>query len=347
MTNDIRESDIFKYAVSTGHNIRGVITEYGIKAIPLLKNAEADFTQLDGSEIYSIINYVEDGIEAIPLLKDAGAEFSKLGGSEIYGILHDGPIETILLLKDTDTDFSKLGNPEIGWIISGMQSSDNTIEAIKLLRDAGARQDGIIDPNKSSVIKELCAPIIQDNLKSTKELVSKLESFLEQEGFFQELSTSITSINQIQDIFSSNVELQEAFLKSNPEYVNDIPNYYIATDGTKVEYITVEQTDKDPFGFPVTQGKMTDYSKVIDCEEIILDAYWDNQFATMLNKHGFNIELSPEQEYTDSQIEELYLHVDFSGPVYSGHDSCQEYAGKMSGEDITTAMLQYCPVDAV
>ena len=92
MTNNIpsNHDDIFAY-IEARYPDSFIIKKHGLEAVKLLKNSGADFSQLSGYDIYSIINFSVDHIadagahreQAIRLLSEVGADFSKLNDNEI------------------------------------------------------------------------------------------------------------------------------------------------------------------------------------------------------------------------------------------------------------------------
>ncbi len=349
MTNDILANhNAILLDIEAKYPIDYIVGRHGLSAIALLINADADFSQLNGHEIYGIINFSGDHIvdiagyraQAIQLLSDAGADFSKLSGSEIYNIVNN-EFEIIPLLKAAGANFSELSNADIFYIIRQFG-----VEATFVLRDVGASYHSVSDPNKVAAIKELCKPIIEENLYKNAQFVLKLETLLEEIGFFQKYP-DIRNIEDFTTIIANSPEL----VKSIESLDTDKFPYRVDMNGKKVNHITYAREDENGItddGLSISQeGKILHYSKVLDCVHLIENSQYDNvfehnQLITMLNKHGYNFEIYPELNYSDAEIEVLYSKVNFIEPAYGEFPHCQEYVNSLSGDGIAAKVIEYC-----
>lgn len=349
MPNDILANhDAILLDIEAKYPIHYIIRRHGLEAIALLTNADADFSQLNGYEIYSIINFSGDHIvdiaghraQAIQLLRGAGANFSKLSSNEIYNIVNN-EFETIQLLRDAGANFSNLSNADIFYIIRQFG-----VKATFVLQDVGASYHNVSDPNKVATIKELCKPIIEENLYQNAQFILKLETLLEERGFFQKYP-DIRNLEEFTTIIANSPELIK-FLESLDTYKF---HYRVDMNGNKVNYITYDREDEFGItddGFSVGQeGKLLHYSSVIDCLHLIVNSQLDNvlehnQLITMLNKHGYNFEIYPELNYSDAEIEVLYSNVNCTESAYGEFSNCQEYVNSLSGDGIAAKVIEYC-----
>lgn len=349
MTNDILANhDAILLDIEAKYPIGYIVGRHGLSAIAVLKNTGADFSQLNGYEIYSIINFSDGSIvdiegyraQAIHLLSDAGANFSKLTGSEIYDILNN-EFETIQLLKDAGANFSELSNAHIFYTIRQFG-----VKATSVLKDVGASYHNVLDPNKVAAIKELCKPIIEENLYKNAQFVLKLETLLEEISFFQK-HPDINNIEEFTTIIGNSPEL----IKYIESLDTDNFPYRIDIGGNKINHIIYTKEDEDGIAnddFPISkEGKLLHYSKVLDCSYLIENSEYNNvfehnQMTAMLSRHGYNFEVYPELNYSDAEIEVLYSKVNFTEPAYGEFPNCQEYANSLSGDGIAAKVMEYC-----
>jgi hypothetical protein len=349
MTNDILANhDAILLDIEAKYPIGYIVGRHGLSAIAVLKNTGADFSLLNGHQIYSIINFSGDHIvgiagyraQAIQLLSDAGANFSKLTGSEIYNIVNN-EFETIQLLKDAGANFSELSNADIFYIIRQFG-----IKATFALRNVGASYHSVLDLNKIAAIKELCKPIIEENLYKNVQFILQLETLLEEIGFFQK-HPDINNIEEFTTIIGNSPELIK-YIESLD--TNNFP-YQIDVSGNKINHIIYAREDEYEVtndSFPVSQeGKLLHYSKVLNCAYLVENAQYVNifeynQLIIMLNKHVYNFEIYPVLNYSDAEIEVLYSKVNFTEPAYGEFSNCQEYANSLSGDGITAKVMDYC-----
>lgn len=325
-----------------------IVLKHGLGAIPLLKNTGSNFNQLDGDEIYRIINFSDAHIadagghrsKAIELLSSAGADFSKLSGDEIYNIINS-EFETIHLLKSVGTDFSKLDADSFYSLVREFGS-----EVIAVFRGAGVPQHVALNPNKIAAIKGLCEPIIEENLYKNAQTILKLEALLEEVDFFQKYP----NIKDSDELRISMQSLPELMNSINSLY-SDMGSYQVDVNGKKIHHVIYSrEQDGDLVNdiFPVSkEGKLIYWTKIIDCEDLIEDYDYSNiftynQLAIMLNKHGYNLKVDPEPNYSDAEIEVLYGSVNFIGTAYGEFASCQEYANSLSGDGIAAKAIEYC-----
>jgi|GEM_PF-4610684 len=343
--------------------LRGHIKEHGLDAIQSYIDAESDFSKLDGGEIYSIVNFPGENtidnnkftLESIQLLKDAGADFSKLGGSEIYSIINcpgehtidnnKFTLESIQLLKDAGADFSKLDGEEIYNIVN-VSGENNigknafTLEAIQLLKDAGANQHGILNPNKVSIIKEICKPIIEESLALYPQKIQNFQEEMEKSGLLELLPKNLKTLEDLNDFIGNSAELSNAINALSMDF--DDFNYKVTTDGNRAEFITSSiDTDGSSHVFPVSEGKLINHNNYINCQDLII-SYEASKSIEFLNNNGFNMELSSVPEYSDSELEALYIHIDLTAAPYS-QETCLSYANSHSS--YLPGVLDYCPED--
>lgn len=291
---------------NNGRSISTVILVYGIEAIAVLNEAGADFTTLndiDISDIITNLSYENEALEAAQLLKDAGANFSTLDRKNL---------------------------PHIIKILTGNRS---TSEVIKFLRDVGVPQDGILDPNKLTKIKDLCKPVIQSHLGFRE----KLDQLLEEKGVFEALKkANVTNIDQVQHFFESMLDPSDYDALSSGVLMD--------LNGQKVDSFIIHDTNYDAL---TAQNVLTHPSKVIDCSHLLNLGPAVNSFA----KHGIILDAIPEGQFpkpdrSDAGLEAEYLFVDFTGPIYGiyGND-CKDFA---KHNHINETMIEkYCPTETL
>jgi hypothetical protein len=361
MTDDSMMSEI-----NNGHSLYNILNKHGAKAMPVLKDANADFVGLTGGEIYSIVCFREagdNGYELLLSLKDAGAKLNTMTRNTLYSVISvmDGEYgkgrEVIKLLNEEKADFSTLDDSEVYSIASIKENSAYTqLENLEFLKGMGFNFGLLSNTNIGSLVyggKDQAGKVEvfqwfknNDALKD-REIFdsSKLEKIkalcqpiLEENAEkIKEAYTSVEELFEKYNVFETAKNLNITSLDDGWDSILvNVPReeLFESSSGSMADInidgnrVDIIRYDDDMIFF-VSKGKLLQFERVIDCND------FENGLYELFNKHGINLVTK-----TDAELELKYIRLDFNDK-YLGYHNCTAY-GQMIGLN-NTIISQYCP----
>lgn len=360
--------DSMMIEINNGHPLYNILRKYGLKAIPALKNANADFTSLSGSEIYSIAAFTEDGdngYELLLSLKEAGAKLDSMTGSILYSIIssmderYRKGQEVIKLLNEEKADFNTLSDSELYSIASVEENSTHTqLENLEFLKGMGFNFGLLSTASISSLVYhgkdkaeqlEIFQWFKNDDALKDREIfdsakLDKIKALCQ--PILEENVEKIKAIDSLAEELFQKYNIFEIVRDSN---VNDLDKiHFIIESHLPKDEISrfISDPDKnidseiDINGNSVDEVEYLDnrvfhisQGKLIDYYSKVVTCLYD--IRKLFAKHGINL-----REQTDAELELEYIRLDFNDKSL-GYHNCTAY-GQMIGLN-NTMIAQYCP----